>query len=223
MVTTTATIQEWEDCSTVTGGTNYAWQSWNYYVETTTSCTTTDIVWGKWCQIDTTTMYSATTDTIWVKWNYNYWPSWEPAEVKILNNAGIIAPKQRTPEELAERARVAREAEEVYLKRAAEQNRIAREAEERAEALLKEHLDQEQLAEFAAKQYFTMATRDGKRWYRISKGAKVQQLDKPDGQVVLHRFCIHPVEHVPACDTMLVQKLLLEHDEEFFVKTANRT
>jgi hypothetical protein len=41
-----------------------------------------------------------------------------------------------------------------------------------------------------------------------------------DGKV-LHRLCAHPADFVPNPDTMLAQKLYLEHQEEAFVKIAN--
>ena len=36
-------------------------------------------------------------------------------------------------------------------------------------------------------------------------------------------YCIHPSEWVPHEDNMLAQKLMLEYDEESFLRIANRS
>jgi hypothetical protein len=39
--------------------------------------------------------------------------------------------------------------------------------------------------------------------------------------IIAHRLCVHPMIGVPDSDTMLAQKLLLEHDEDRCIRVAN--
>lgn len=91
----------------------------------------------------------------------------------------------------------------------------------RAEALLLSGLSLEQAESLRKYQYFLVSSKDGKRLYRISYGiaGNIHLIEK--GRPVA-QYCIHPVG-VPTEDVMLAQKLMLETDEESFLRIANRT
>lgn len=101
-------------------------------------------------------------------------------------------------------------------------------ARSRAEDLLREHLSERQKSDLTEKGYFDVCAVDFKkadrRYYRIKRGraGNVFFLDGPHGREV-KRLCCHPLENVPDADTMLAQKLMIEMNEELFLKTANVT
>jgi len=189
-------------CSdTGTGSAN----TWQYWMTTTANSCTTDVneTWITWSTSSTTTI---STD-VWINWTSTAYTS--------------SAYSDRTPKQAAED-------EQRRLERVArEQERIAKELAEReaavkrAEELLIGALKPEQLAEYKEKKHFTVVGRSGGR-YRIRHG-RVANVDVIDREgFVIHRLCAHPIETVPNHDTMLAQKLHLEHLEEDFLKIANR-
>lgn len=91
----------------------------------------------------------------------------------------------------------------------------------RAEALLVSSLNPEQAAEFIKQRQFTLHSRDGKRTYIITYGIAGNVFEVERGRAIAS-YCIHPTG-VPTEDVMLAQKLMLETDEESFLKIANRT
>jgi len=101
-------------------------------------------------------------------------------------------------------------------------------AKSRAEGLLREHLSDRQKADLDEKKYFDVCAinfRAGtRRYYRIKRGraGNVFLLDGPHGREVV-KYCCHPLEQVPDADTMLAQKMMIEFNEELFLKTANIT
>ncbi len=94
----------------------------------------------------------------------------------------------------------------------------------RAEGLLREHLTERQQQDLSSRGYFDVVNFKSKRHYRIRRGraGNVYLLDGPCGREV-KKLCCHPNERVPDADTMLAQKLLIEFNEELFLKTANIT
>lgn len=198
---------QYYDSGTVTG-TSTTWGHWNYsYVTSDSTATTADYTWAAW---NSTTTATSTGDAVWYYWNLD------------TGEARQYQPRQQTPEELAETARVAREYQAELQRQAAEQNRIAEEAELRAAALLKENLAPAQREEYDREKFFTVISKDGRRRYRVNKGwsHNVEEIDESGKKIAT--LCAHPVEAVPAHDNMLAQKLMLEHDEERFLRIANR-
>lgn len=63
---------------------------------------------------------------------------------------------------------------------------------------------------------------DAGKWYRIHRGrsGNVALLERKDGREV-ERYCAHPVASLPDEDTMLAQKLMLQHDRARFLELAN--
>jgi len=99
-----------------------------------------------------------------------------------------------------------------------EATRIRAMAAERAVDLLFQFLNAEQQAEYRAHRRFTVR-RDRKR-YVISHGIthNIHQVDE-SGRVT-HNICGY-VPGVPEADNMLMQKLLIEENDEAFLKRAN--
>jgi hypothetical protein len=194
----------------------YTWIAWNdaYSGTMTTAANST---WTHWNLVyvsaaGNASMTTTDMDGTWVQWNGAYWCQDQEVAVQPL-----------TAEERAELARQ----EAAYARRLEEESRqleqAAKEANARAEALLKENLNAEQRKEFGKTKTFTVITRDGQRRYRVNHGwsGNVQRLDEKGTPV--ESYCIHPKEQIPIPDHMLGQKLLIEHDEEHFLKTANKT
>jgi len=108
-----------------------------------------------------------------------------------------------------------------------EQAREREEANKRAEALLHSLLSQEQLSQYRKQRTFdVLTTRTGEtRRYRIEHGVagNIYRLD--DNGKPVERFCIHIDQRAgyPVADNLIVQKLLLEADEEQFLQIANRS
>ena len=94
-------------------------------------------------------------------------------------------------------------------------------AKERAEKLLRSCLSPQQQDELERLHHFHLIV--GNKRYRINRGRSrnIQLIDET-GKVVKH-LCAHPREYVPDADTMLAQKLMLETDEESFLKIANHS
>ena len=109
-----------------------------------------------------------------------------------------------------------------------------KQAEVRADILLREHLDEKQLAEWTKDKAFHVETADGKRKYRIAYGLagniRVVECDndapmtrqgklRKDARLCVHVY--HPEGKVPHADNVLAQKLMLESAEEEFLAMAN--
>lgn len=83
--------------------------------------------------------------------------------------------------------------------------------------LLRRHLSPQQLDEFREHKHFHVVTKSGRR-LRIAPKELVIEFNENNEQIA--RYCIHPVEPLPAGDVMLSQKFLLEAEEEMFFKIA---
>jgi len=99
---------------------------------------------------------------------------------------------------------------------------VQNEARERARALLHRHLSDRQRISLVQSSYFDVRTASGRR-YRIRQGRvrNVDQLNDEGFRVAT--YCAHPGIECPDEDTMLTQLLWLQHDEEHFLRIANRS
>jgi hypothetical protein len=93
-------------------------------------------------------------------------------------------------------------------------------ADKTAEELLMSCLSKEQQAELRLHDYFhVVGARSGRR-YCIKRGRAGNVSWRPSlGPAI--RYCIHDSAGLPAADTMLGQKLMLETDEDEFLRIAN--
>lgn len=178
--------------------------------EATANWYTYDNTAGSWnvvisCGTADTTFTNAT--TTWEAPSFTWAPySWAGAQ----RTAGL--PHELTPEERTVQERRRQQAEESR-----------RQANELAEELLRSALTPEQIQDLEEYRAFTVTVLrpDGtEREYRIHRG-QVQNVIGRDRQGRPCRYCIHPSEGVPDADAMLAQKLLLETDEEAFLRVAH--
>jgi hypothetical protein len=92
-------------------------------------------------------------------------------------------------------------------------------ATSRARALLLENLSPKQKAQFLLKDWFSV---DGKlNRYRIRYSTTYNVDVINDGGFVSSSLCAVPLGRVPIPDSMLAQKLVLENDEELFMRVAH--
>jgi hypothetical protein len=144
---------------------------------------------------------------------------------QALLNAQVAV--DMTPEEYvafaAQQRDVVEAARQELLARDQARIKERKEAEDRARVLLLATLDAEQAKMFVAERSFVVHSQDRKRRYLVKYGVQGNvELLNDAGQSVA-KFCIHPEESVPTPDVMLAQKLLLEADEQQFLKIANKT
>jgi hypothetical protein len=167
---------------------------------------------GASCLQSVITSSSVTSNVVWVNWNQSFVVS---ADSGVTTFAEHQVEVQRL-QEARMQERLDRELKKLKAKE---------EADQRAEALLKCFLSSSQRAQYEAERAFEVITcRSGvTRTYRLRKGwaGNVFLLDDKGRQV--EKYCIHPDVAVPEADNLVAQKLLLESNEEEFLRVANRT
>lgn len=94
-------------------------------------------------------------------------------------------------------------------------------AQGRAKRLLRDALDEAQLAALDDRGYFEVRSPSG-RTYRIYQGMSMNVVALDDAGREALRLCAHPGMDAPSEDHMLAQKLVIETDERGFLKVANR-
>lgn len=183
--------------------TDQVWGTWSVnYSSNVEYTTSTSIVWETWA----TTATTLTTPTVWDYWTLSGTGS---------GSYSYAAPPPLTEEQI-EAQRVRAEAAQA----AAEARRVEQAAaKERARKLLLEALAEEQQQELLANGYFHVETRNGTRRYRLSPTGQPKRVHGEDG--LAWAYCIHPDYGYPQDDIVLAQKLLLESDEDEFLRIAN--
>lgn len=130
---------------------------------------------------------------------------------------------ERYAREMAER-----DAANVLDQRHAAIQSHSAEAKRRARELLLEHLTPAQRETFRTNLWFIVEGRRSGQRYRIhAKGSLAANVDvlrsEPTGPEVSHRLCAHcELGTIPLGDQLLAQKLMLEFDEDHFLRIANR-
>lgn len=190
-----------------------SWTNWND-TSTCSICGATD-TWRLWIDNSTATTFSTSND-IW-----DAWVSYEETTTGGVTYKLYYQQPQETAEVRQQRIEQEQQRERERQAAYAAELKQREEAVAKAERLLMESLREKQLEEYQEFKRFTVISKDGKRTYRVNKGRirNVQLIDQ--GGKVLRTYCGHPQEYVPDEDTMLAQKLLLEHEEERFLKLAN--
>lgn len=96
---------------------------------------------------------------------------------------------------------------------------------EKAWNLLKDHLNDNQRKSLDEKKFFLVKGGKTGQTYRIrNNGSLVGNIDvlNPDGDKVVRRLCAHGADrHLPHGDQLFIQKVLLEFNEQEFLKVAN--
>jgi len=95
------------------------------------------------------------------------------------------------------------------------------EAERRADQLLQEMLQPNQGDDLEQRGYLEIPSpcRQG-RTYRVPRGRGMVSVYE-DGRAVMS-LCVQPIEWIPASDVVLMHKLMIEGNEEYYLKTANQ-
>lgn len=95
------------------------------------------------------------------------------------------------------------------------------EAEKRAESLLLEMLGPEQARGLDQRGYLEIASPNRpNRIYRVPRGRGMVSVYE-DGRAVMS-LCVQPVEWIPGADVVLMHKLMIEGNEEDYLKIANQ-
>ena len=179
-----------------------------YYTGSTS--TIGSAVWSEWAD-DYFTSTGATSTTTYV------WHTWASGTSTATSSRPVYSPPSMTEAQ----AKAYEERRKENLKRVQEAEEKRRVARERAKTLLVRHLNPEQQQCFNRQGHFFVRGRSG-AMYRVRQGrtGNVDVLD--DKGRLSHKLCAHPNTIVPDFDTMLAQKLALEHDDIEFAKVANR-
>jgi hypothetical protein len=188
---------------------------WHYWTNSTVTSTAT---WTNWT---TTTATTAGNDTTWVLWTdatssattTMTWSGW-------INSDNVYKPIERTPEQRAEDERRWTTERAENARRAAVAAEDRRKACETARRLLVSMLSHQQHEQLQRERFFEVIGRNTKRRYRIREGThgNVRLLDEAGREVT--SYCGQP-NGVPTEDSMLAQKLQIEHDEDAFLRVAN--
>lgn len=104
---------------------------------------------------------------------------------------------------------------------AAEDRAKERAAENKARDLLLRFLSKKQVRQLEEFGYFDQLGGDGKL-YRLWAGQH-RSIELVEDNTIIETLCIHPKIWVPASDTLLAQKLLVQGDVKRLRKTANIT
>lgn len=217
---------------------NMVWQNVNGTITTiaaTTATTATTSVTGPWITTSSTAATPATPT-----WYERVWPEWSvydaPWNEEYINSAPRLTDQQLYEKAVAEHDQ--QEATRIRLRiveRAAraleieERNRKDREdrdaAKERAKELLLSTLTPIQQETYRRNDWFIVEGGKSGTKYKIHGAhltANIDVLDRHGGKT--HRLCGHaPAMHqIPIADNLLAQKLMLECDEDAFLRIANR-
>jgi len=173
-----------------------------------TSNAPSQATWGIW----NGGMLTVSTQIITMGSNVTLWQTWNNVYTLAPTTLGNVVSYGYGSVESEEERVVRLEKEKIVLQE-------MKEKEERAEKILLSVLDEKQKETWKAEKRFEVVVKG--KIYRIKKRERVQLLDEK-GKVKT-AYCIHPDSShaLPSEDIVLTQKLLLESDEEAFLKIAN--
>jgi hypothetical protein len=135
-----------------------------------------------------------------------------------------LAQNQQEVRRYAQYARIQEEEMQAASERAEQLVKEQVEAKKRARGLLLEHLTPQQRETFEKNGWFVVEGGKSRKRFKIfgsGYAGNVHELDVHDRMV--NRLCCHANASIPLEDQLLTQKVLLEWDEEHFIKTANIT
>jgi hypothetical protein len=97
--------------------------------------------------------------------------------------------------------------------------RVRQDAISKADELLVSNLNKVQRIQYEKFGWFFVESESGKK-YRIRKGRQIN-IDVFENDKIVKRICAHPQVDCPDQDTMLIQKIMLEHQEKEFLNIAH--
>lgn len=208
---------------------------------TVRSDSASDNIWHGWA-LDRSSTSATSANDVWVTWSgdtgaaasqttagsSDTWVTWVGASAGTsINGINVQGhePHRETDEEREAREERARQSDrqaKIRLEVARKEKTDREVARKKAEALLQESLDLKQREQFDKTRWFYVIGQSGKR-YRIRHGwiGNIDEIGEKD--MVVAGYCIHPQIQVPIEDSMLIQKLMLEGDEQRFLEIANKT
>lgn len=212
----------WVDQGT-TASTASSWTAWTdtYATATVTVSGSADYTWDCW----TSGTYGATISVGAADTNKYVFGHWveekreEKAKNKKENKAKLR--KERVEAKREEELRLRTEMrleEERQLQE--ERSKAHKAAEKKAHKLLTDNLTKEQLDCLNKNGYFRVKAQSGKH-YDINKNPNYNVISLDRFRKKKKQHCALPEKNVPHYDTMLAQKLMLEHKEKEFLKIAN--
>lgn len=106
-------------------------------------------------------------------------------------------------------------------RRQAEAQQRAREAEERADSLLREVMDEQEYLQLSERRYVDVQSpHTAERVYRVHL-QRNQAVDVFESGWLVARLCVHPTGQLPEPDVLLSHKLMIEANEEEYLREAN--
>lgn len=181
-----------------------------------------------WAGLSNATTTATTTSSTNSVWANVYW-----IEDEVEHTQYVALAQQRAARWTAQQIEESRRYDEDRLRMRAEQqreqHRLAQErsaALARSKELLLAHLTPAQRKTFEDNRWFVVEGGRSKQLYRVrdsgSYSANVDVLEGRPGKVT-HRLCCHLSDsRVPLYDHLLAQKVWIEHDEDAFLRQANR-
>jgi hypothetical protein len=178
------------------------------------------------------TIWFTNNTTTTANWQWTTTPHWQwstspPAWVNVAATAAVTS---GAAQRLAQAARdvtpavqaALREQQERAAAAQAERQQRERAAEVRAEALLLELLDDEQQAQWRRQQTVDVRGCRSGKLYRLQR-RRIGNVIERAGDRAVASYCIHHPASIPLEDQVAAQKLLLETNEDEFLRIANRT
>lgn len=193
-----------------TSSTSATWDTW-CTGSTVTGSTSATYVWGEWCDnTSVTTGFTTSTNSsgdAWIQW---------------VTTSGVIQVDQygNVSAEVIEQVRL--DAERRQAERL-EQTKLQNERKAKAVKLLRNDLTRKQKKDFDKHKHFFVRGNVSGNLYKIRQGRQhnVAMLDKHKKTKQI--LCAHPGIYCPDEDTMLSQKIMIEHMEDNFREIANIT
>jgi hypothetical protein len=205
-------------------------ETWPCWVTTTNNATSSDAwidwslvtssavygdTWSTWCT-DTT---SSATDNVWIAWCDHELEICGQLGTVVIQSPYIVRPTTVPEPTEEQRAEWARQDRERKRRQEEEQRQIA-EANEKAETLLKDVLNEEDYQFLLEMNHLLVETEEHR--YKISRRGTVREVDEEGKEIA--SFCIHERGfRLPDADAVLMHKLMLECDEEEWLRIANKT
>lgn len=227
--------------TTTTSSTSTIWPDW-CTTRTLPTRTLSDTVWRTWYQGTFPTTSATTTADTWFEWqgtetgrvvvrepfsteNVTTWEFWSEAELAQREarrdpqiqraRSGDVNVAVREMQRQNELERQQREA------RFAAADRKRRNALERSMLLLREACNDDQIQQLEDEGAVVVTGKSGTRYKVTNRGSVANVHVLNERGHTQHRLCAHPLG-VPQGDIMLAQKLMIEHNEDAFVRLANR-
>lgn len=190
-------------------GTSVTSATWDEWTNSTSVTTTGSTIWVGWCDDSTAStiipIISSSSTSTTATWDY-----WITGDHYIV---------EATEEQIR-----AREAQLEANRVAAIQREIEyQERKTKATKLLRAALTRKQKKDLDKHKHFFVRGGKSGDLYKIRQG-RVQNVDLLDAKKRMkQQLCAHPQIHCPDEDTMLTQKIMLEHMEDHFRDIANIT